>query len=65
MKAMVIKPKNQDEFKFLSSLLKKLGIKSALMSDEELEDIGMSRLLINLDRTKKVSRSEIMKKLKS
>jgi len=65
MKAIVIKPKDQNEYKFLSHLFNKLDIKSALMSEEELEDIGMSRLLMNVDRTKKISQSEIMKKLKS
>ena len=65
MKAMVISPKNLNEYKFLSNLFEKLGINSAPVSEEELEDIGMARLLMNVDRTKKVSRAEIMKKLKS
>ena len=44
-------------------LLKKLGIDSATVSQDELEDIGMSKLLRQVDKTKKASRSEIMKKL--
>ena len=61
---MVITPKNQDEFKFLSGLLKKLGISSATMTEEELEDIGLSKMLKAVDKTKKVSKISIMHKLK-
>lgn len=63
MKALVIKPKNLNELKFISALLKKLGIDSSSVSLEELEDVGMTRILRKVDKTKKVSRSEIMKKL--
>jgi hypothetical protein len=63
MKALVITPKNDNEFKFLSDLLKKLGVGSSSLSQDELEDIGMSKLMQGIDKSKKVSRSEIMKKL--
>ncbi|MDB5276818.1 MAG: hypothetical protein JWR61_1773 [Ferruginibacter sp.] len=63
MKALVIKPKNNSEFKFVSDLLKKLGVGSSVLSVEELEDMGMSKLLRSTDKTKKVSRTEVMKKL--
>ena len=63
MKALVITPKNENEFKFLADLLKKLGIGSSSLSKEELEDIGMSKMLRAVDRSKKASRSEVMKKL--
>jgi hypothetical protein len=65
MKAMVITPRNQSEFKFLSDLLKKLNIMSATMTEEELEDIGLSKMLKNVDKTMKVSKASIMNKLKS
>lgn len=64
MKAMVITPKNKDEFEFINDLLNKLGISSATMTEEELEDIGMSKLLKSVDKTKKVSKKSIMQKLK-
>ena len=63
MKALVVTPKNDNEFKFVSDLLKKLGINSSALSKDELEDIGMSKLMHSVDKTKKASRSEIMKKL--
>ena len=63
MKALVVTPKNDNEFKFVSDLLKKLGINSSALSKDELEDIGMSKLMHSVDKNKKASRSEIMKKL--
>jgi len=63
MKALVVTPKNSNEFKFVTDLLKKLGVGSSTVSKEELEDIGMSKLMQHVDKTKKVSRSEVMKKL--
>lgn len=65
MKAIVIKTKNKNEEKFLSDLLEKLGISSDIISEEELEDLGFSRMMNNVGRNKKVSKGTIMKKLKS
>ena len=65
MKALVIKPKNKSEIKFLSDLLKKLGISSKLVNAEEIEDYGMSLLMKEVDRSKKVSRESVLQKLKS
>ena len=63
MKALVVTPKDDSEFKFVSDLLDKLGINSSALSKDELEDLGMSKLMHSVDKTKKASRSEIMKKL--
>jgi hypothetical protein len=63
MKALVIKPKNDKELRFVSDLLKKLGINSSSVSLQDLEDVGLSKLMRKVDKTKKVSRAEIMKKL--
>jgi hypothetical protein len=63
MKAIVVTPKNSNELKFVTYLLKKLGVGSSTVSQDELEDIGMSKLLRQVDKTKKASRIEIMKKL--
>jgi hypothetical protein len=63
MKALVVTPKNDNEYKFVSELLKKLGIGLSALSQEELEDLGMSKLMRSVDKSKKATRSEIMKKL--
>ena len=65
MKAMVITPKSQTEFKFINDLLNKLGILTATMTEEELEDMGLSKMLKAFDKTKKVSKESIMQKLKA
>ncbi len=65
MKALVITPKSEHEFKFLSDLLTKLGVGVSSLSKEELEDIGLAKMMHNIDNTKKASRSEIIKKLKT
>ena len=65
MKSIVITPRNQSELKFVTELLKKLGISTRVLSDEEKEDIGLS-ILMNEARTDElVSEEEIMDKLKS
>lgn len=63
MKALVVTPKNDSEYKFVANLLKKLGVNSSALSYEDLEDIGMSKLMRGIDKSKKASRAEIMKKL--
>ena len=63
MKALVIKPRNDKELRFVSDLLKKLGINSSSVSLEDLEDVGLSKLMRKADKSKKATRAEIMKKL--
>ncbi|MBI3518608.1 MAG: hypothetical protein HY062_04525 [Bacteroidetes bacterium] len=65
MKAMVITPKSQSEFKFLNDLLKKLGIAASTMTEEDLEDAGLSKMLKSVDKHKKVSKESIIQKLKA
>lgn len=47
---MVIKPKNHNEFKFIADLLKKLGVGTVELTQEEQEYIGMSKLLQQVDK---------------
>ena len=63
MKGLVITAKDDNEFKFVTDLLKKLGVGSSPLTRDELEDIGMSKLMRGIDKSKKVTRAEIMKKL--
>ena len=63
MKAIVVTPKSDTEFRFITDLLKKLGIGTSTLTAEQIEDIGMLKLLRNVDRSKKASRRAIMKKL--
>ncbi|MEQ9423013.1 MAG: hypothetical protein RJQ09_01250 [Cyclobacteriaceae bacterium] len=65
MSSIVVNPKNQREFEFISELLQKLGIDSKVLSDEDSEDIGLSILMKDVDRSEIVPASEIMGKLKA
>ena len=65
MKAIVITPKTPSEFKFISDLLNKLGVGSASLDKTELEDIGMAKMMRGIDKSRKVSKTQIMQKLAS
>ena len=63
MKTMVIKIKDEAELSLLSGMLKKMRIQSKILTEEELEDIGMGELMLKVDRSDKVSRELVMSKL--
>jgi len=65
MKAIIIKPNSKKELQFLSDLLQKLGVSAKEISEEELEDQGMTLLMKDVDRGHKVDKESIMKKLQS
>jgi hypothetical protein len=65
MRGVVVTTKSQSEYKFLLDLFKKLGLSSAPVSEEELEDLALSKMMKAVDKKKKVSRETIMQKLKS
>jgi|GEM_PF-758929 hypothetical protein len=64
MTSLIITPKNDSELKLLKKLLKGLGIANHALTAEEKEDFGLAILMKEADRSKKVSRETIMKKLK-
>jgi len=65
MGTILLNPKDKKEFKFINDLLSKLGIDAKVISDEEMEDLGMSVLLKDLDHTDLVHKDEITKKLRA
>ncbi|MGE0589303.1 MAG: hypothetical protein AB7O48_12070 [Cyclobacteriaceae bacterium] len=64
MSSIVVSPKNNDELKFLTQLLTKLGIDSKVLSDEDAEDIGLSILMKDVNLNDTSDEAEIMRKLK-
>ena len=64
MSSIVINPKSTKELKFISELLKKLGVNSTVLSDEDTEDLGLSLLMKDADRSDLASEEEVMAKLK-
>lgn len=65
MKAVLITPKSATEFKFIRDLLKKLGVISTIISKEDLEDLGLSKLMKLANNRKKVDKESVLQKLKS
>jgi hypothetical protein len=65
MNSIIINPKSQKEMQFLTELLNKLGVSSTILSDEQKEDIGLSLLLSEVDRSDFISEEEVMSKLKN
>ena len=64
MSSIVVNPKSQQELQFISELLKKLGVNSKVLSDEDSEDLGLSVLMRDVDRSDFASEHEVMSKLK-
>jgi hypothetical protein len=64
MESVIITPKNRKEFQFVTELLTKLKIQNKTLSLTEKEDLGLSLLMRDVDRKKKISEKIIMKKLK-
>lgn len=65
MSAIVINPKNPKELKFISELLNKLGVDAKVLSDEDTEDLGLSLLMKEVDRSDIASEEEVLKKLRA
>lgn len=65
MSSIVVNPKSQKELQFISELLSKLGVRSKVLSDEELEDLGLAVMMKDVDRSEVASEDEIMRKLKA
>ena len=65
MKGIVLGVKDQHELKFMAVLLSRLGIAHVPISDEELEDLAMSKALKSIDLKVRVSKRSIQKKLKN
>ena len=63
MKTRFITAKNEEDFNFLKSLLKKLGYETRFLYDEEKEDLGLLKSMLEEKTGEYVSEDEIMKAL--
>lgn len=64
MQSIIIQPKDQKEFLFISEMLKKMDIKSKVLTDEEKEDFALGKAIEIGMKTKNVPKSAILKLLK-
>lgn len=64
MQTAIVNSKSENDLKLLLHLANKLGMKSKLLTDEEIEDIGLANAM-KLGRTKSyVDVDEFLKKLR-
>ena len=64
MKSLVITPKDEKDFVFLSELLGKLGFDSRVLYEEDKEDIGLLKAMIEEKKGDYVTENEVMNILK-
>lgn len=65
MTTLLVTPKNNAELKFIAELLRKMGIATKPLDEDEKEEMGLAILMKQANRNHKVSRETIMKKLKT
>lgn len=65
MEALNIKSKNKKDLALIKELVKKMGLESKSLTAEEMEDIGLSILMKEVDRTQYSEREEVMRILDS
>jgi len=63
METLLVQPKNAEELALLQTMLEKMSIGSTVISFEDKEDLGLMMLMQKADRSKRVSRDTVMKKL--
>jgi hypothetical protein len=63
MAALLVETKDKSELKLVTDLLKKMRVRSKLISDSEKEDLMLGALIHRADPTKTVSKERIFKKL--
>ena len=59
--ALLIRPKTAQERAFIEGLLKRLGMSSQPLAEDELLDFGLSQMMRKVDRTKRVDSRTAMK----
>ena len=66
MESIIITPKSKSEMKFITSLLKRINIKSTTLKIQQKEDIALSKAIDeSMNDEGFVSEKEIMKVLKN
>ncbi|HUX54689.1 MAG TPA: hypothetical protein VMV56_09765 [Williamwhitmania sp.] len=63
MNSIIITPKNKEELDLIKEILRRMNIASAILTDEEKEELGLIEMMKNVDRKEKVSRETVMKSL--
>lgn len=64
MESIVITPRNGAEMKFVSELLRKIGLETHKLDDETKENMGLGYLMSKADRKDIVELEDFKKSLK-
>ena len=64
METLLVTVKDRNEMQLVSDMLKKMRITTKRLSEEEREDLGLSKLMKQAKRSEKVSREQVMKTLR-
>ncbi len=63
MASLLVATKDRSELKLIQSMLNKMRVSSKVLSEGEKEDFALGYIMSRTDRSKKVTREAIMKKL--
>ena len=61
MKTLIITPKSENDFRFLSKLLNKLGFDPMVIYNEDIEYMGLLKSMLEEKNEEYVSEGEILK----
>ena len=64
MEIAILQTDDKSNLKLLIEVVRKMGVTIKVLSETQKEDVGMGILMRQADRSEKVSREEIMNKLK-
>ena len=63
MPSILIHPASDEELTLLTALFKKMSIAARVLSDEEKEDLGLGLMMREAEKSPRVSRESVMRKL--
>ncbi len=64
METLLVTVKDKNEMQLVSDMLKKMRITTKRLSEEEREDLGLSKMMKQAKRSEKVSKEQVMKTLR-
>jgi hypothetical protein len=64
METLIVTVKDKHEMQLVTDMLKKMRISAKKLSDEDREDIGLSKLMKQANRSEKVLRDQVMQSLR-
>lgn len=64
METLLVTVKDRNEMQLVSDMLKKMRITTKRLSEEEREDLGLSKMMKQAKRSEKVTKEQVMKTLR-